>query len=73
MIQLKFGRADENESDSLGLKYMTQAGYDPREMLGVMEILRDASKRGRQPEWMSSHPLPENRLPRAGRCVSLRR
>jgi predicted Zn-dependent protease len=62
MIQLKFGRADENESDQLGLKYMTQSGYDPREMLGVMEILRGASKSGRQPEWMSSHPLPENRL-----------
>ena len=62
MMQLKFGRADENESDNFGLKYMTQAGYDPREMLAVMEVLRQASRGGRQPEWMSSHPLPENRL-----------
>src|SRR5215212_11760725 len=62
MLQLKFSRGDESESDNFGLRYMTQSGYDPRAMLGVMEILRDASKGGRQPEWMSSHPLPENRL-----------
>jgi predicted Zn-dependent protease len=61
-LQLKFGRADENESDAFGLRYMTQAGYDPRQMLGVMEILRDAGKGGRTPKWMSSHPLPANRL-----------
>ena len=62
MVQLRFGRADESESDRLGIKYMTQSGYDPREMVGVMEILRAASKGGRQPEWMSSHPLPDTRL-----------
>jgi beta-barrel assembly-enhancing protease len=62
MLQLKFGRNDESESDRFGLRYMTQAGYDPREMLGVMQILRDASKSGRTPEFMMSHPLPENRL-----------
>ena len=63
MLQLKFGRADENESDSLGLKYMTQAGYDPREMLGVMEVLKNASKsRGGTPEILMTHPLPESRL-----------
>jgi predicted Zn-dependent protease len=62
MVQLKFGRNDESESDRLGLRYMSQAGYDPQQMLGVMEILRDASKGGRQPEFLSSHPLPESRL-----------
>ena len=62
MFQLKFGRADENESDSFGLRYMAQAGYDPREMLGVMEVLRAASKGGRTPEFMATHPLPDTRL-----------
>jgi predicted Zn-dependent protease len=45
MLQLKFGRGDESESDRFGLNYMTQSGYDPREMLGVMQILKSASKR----------------------------
>jgi predicted Zn-dependent protease len=62
MLQLKFGRSDESESDRFGLRYMTQAGYDPREMLGVMEVLRDASKSGPTPEFMLTHPLPETRL-----------
>ena len=62
MIQLKFSRGDESESDAYGLRYMTQAGYDPREMLGVMQILRDASKGGRTPEILATHPLPDTRL-----------
>ena len=62
MFQLKFSRDDENESDTYGLKYMAQAGYDPRGMLAVMEVLRGASKGGRQPEFMATHPMPENRL-----------
>jgi beta-barrel assembly-enhancing protease len=62
MFQLKYGRKDETESDTVGIDYMVDAGYDPRGMLGVMEILKEAAGRGRQPEWMMSHPLPENRL-----------
>jgi predicted Zn-dependent protease len=31
-------------------------------MLGVMRILAEASKGGKQPEFMSSHPHPETRI-----------
>jgi predicted Zn-dependent protease len=62
MLQLKFSRSDESEADSFGLRYMTQAGYDPRAMLGVMQILRDTSKGGRTPEILATHPLPDTRL-----------
>jgi predicted Zn-dependent protease len=41
---------------------MTQAGYDPRAMLGVMQILKQASAGGRTPEIMATHPLPDTRL-----------
>lgn len=64
LISLKYGRDDESESDELGLKYMIQAGYDPRAMLRVMEILRDASEGGQQPEFFSTHPDPGRRLDR---------
>jgi predicted Zn-dependent protease len=71
MFQLKFGRDDENESDRFGLRYMTQAGYDPREMLGVMKVLRAASKsRGGQPEILMTHPLPDTRLKEIEATVS---
>jgi len=43
---------------------MSQAGYDPRSMLKVMEILRDSAKGARPPEFFSTHPNPENRLER---------
>ena len=69
MMQLKYGRNDETQSDSTGIDYMVKAGYDPRGMLGVMKILKEASGRGRQPEFLSSHPLPENRLREIARII----
>jgi predicted Zn-dependent protease len=43
---------------------MAEAGYDPRSMAGVMEILARSGGGGRQPEFFSTHPNPENRIPR---------
>jgi predicted Zn-dependent protease len=62
LAQLKFSRSDESEADSYGLHLMAQAGYDPSAMLDVMEILKEASKGGRQPEFLATHPAPETRL-----------
>ena len=61
MLQLKYGRGDESQSDQFGLEAMTSAGYDPSQMLGVMKILSEVSKGNRQPEWLSSHPFPQHR------------
>ncbi|MGB7156937.1 MAG: M48 family metalloprotease, partial [Tepidisphaeraceae bacterium] len=62
MVNLKYGRGDEAQSDDIGLKYMAQAGYDPNAMLGVMRILKEAAGSGKQPEFLSSHPHPETRI-----------
>ncbi|HEV2293581.1 MAG TPA: M48 family metallopeptidase [Tepidisphaeraceae bacterium] len=62
MKLLQYGREHEQQSDEIGLRYMVQAGYDPSEMLGVMRILGEASKGGKQPEFLSSHPHPETRI-----------
>ena len=61
MINMKYGREDEIESDSLGVRIMSEAGYDPRSMLRVMEVLEKASGGSRQPEFVSTHPNPGNR------------
>jgi predicted Zn-dependent protease len=61
IAQLKYGRGDEIQSDTLGVRFMAQAGYDPRALLEVMRILQEASGPGGQPEFMSSHPNPGNR------------
>ena len=64
MRVMKYGRDDELESDALGVRFLIEAGYDPEAMVGVMEILASASKGGGQPEFMSTHPAPENRVER---------
>ncbi len=59
---LKNGRGDELESDELGVKFMMDSGYNPEEMIGVMEILKAAAGPNRVPEFQSTHPDPENRI-----------
>jgi predicted Zn-dependent protease len=64
MINMSYGREDELESDGLGIRIMAEGGYDPRAMIRVMEVLASASGGSRQPEFMSTHPAPENRSTR---------
>jgi predicted Zn-dependent protease len=71
---LSFSREQEYEADTLGLRYMIQAGYDPA---GAAEVLAALSRQSalqsrvegrtnrRIPEWASTHPLSENRMERA--------
>jgi predicted Zn-dependent protease len=60
-INMKYGREQELESDSWGVKLMMDSGYDPEALIGVMDILEEASGGQRVPEFQSSHPSPENR------------
>ena len=62
VINMKYGRGDELESDDLGVKFMIDAGYQPEEMIGVMQILKAAAGPNRVPEFQSTHPDPENRI-----------
>lgn len=62
LVNMKYGRSDELESDDWGVKYMVQAGYNPEAMLEVMQILKDASGGQSVPEFQSTHPSPENRM-----------
>ncbi|ARU39801.1 peptidase M48 Ste24p [Armatimonadetes bacterium Uphvl-Ar1] len=64
MLNMKYGRDDELESDEWGIQLMVEAGYDPRALIGVMQILEKASGGSRQPEFASTHPSPENRIGR---------
>ena len=63
MMQLKYSRTDELQADNFGLRYMTDAGYNPREMLRVMTILKQASGGGgRGPDIFATHPDPDARI-----------
>ena len=62
LLNLRYGRNDELESDRLSVRYMADAGYNPNVMIRVMEILEEASGGARQPEFSSTHPSPTNRI-----------
>ncbi len=71
LATMKFGRDDELESDYLGVRFMAEAGYDPRSMIRVMEILAAAGGGAkRQPEFFSTHPNPENRIARIKEAIN---
>jgi predicted Zn-dependent protease len=61
IANLRFSRKDELEADGYGVKALAQAGYDPRALAAVMEVLATASGGSRQPEFLSTHPDPGNR------------
>jgi predicted Zn-dependent protease len=71
---LSFSREQEYEADTLGLRYMVAAGYDPAGAPEMLEALTrnsamEARVQGREnrqlPEWALTHPLSENRMQRA--------
>lgn len=61
MLQLKYGREQELQSDDLGVRFMLQTGYDPEQLINVMEILKQSAGPNRVPEFQSTHPDPDNR------------
>ncbi len=67
---LKNGREDELESDELGVLFMIQSGYDPYEMIKVMQILKTANGPNRVPEFQSTHPDPENRIEKIKEAIA---
>lgn len=71
VVSLKFGRNDELEADKLGVRFASEAGYDPRSMDKVMEILERLAK-SRTPEFFSTHPNPENRIKRIDQTIAER-
>lgn len=61
IVNMKYGRADELESDRWGVELMAVAGYNPTHLETVMDVLEKTSGGGGGPEFMSTHPRPENR------------
>lgn len=72
---LKYSRDQEYQSDDLGIRYMTAAGYDPYAAAEILQSLGDQEAletriRGQNeaaqiPSWARSHPLTAARVKRA--------
>jgi predicted Zn-dependent protease len=72
LVTMRFGRQDELESDRLGVRFASEASYDPRSMIALMKILEESSQGNRPPEFFSTHPNPENRIERIQAAVQER-
>jgi predicted Zn-dependent protease len=60
---LEMSRANELEADFLGVCILTQAGYDPQELIRVIRILEQAAQDQQPlPEYLSTHPDYDNRI-----------
>jgi len=69
LINLKFGREDELEADFLGVCFINDSGYNPEELLSVMQILAESSQGNAPPEFFSTHPNPESRIQRIQEAI----
>jgi predicted Zn-dependent protease len=60
-LSLPFSRADEAEADTVGLRFMAAAGFDPRQSVPLWQNMQKKSKLG-PPQFLSTHPSPDNRI-----------
>lgn len=64
-ILLPFSRTQESEADTLGQRYMAQAGFDPRAAVTLWQKM-DAKGGAKPPVFLSTHPAPGNRAQKLG-------
>jgi predicted Zn-dependent protease len=60
-LSLPYGRGQESEADTVGLLYMADAGFDPRESVKLWKNM-DRENKSAPPEWFSTHPSSETRI-----------
>ena len=58
-----YSRENEREADALGMEYMVKAGYGPKGMVGLMEMLQSLSKSkpGAIELMFATHPMSDER------------
>jgi predicted Zn-dependent protease len=69
---LKFGRDDELQADALGAQYAAAGGWDAAqvpEFLTTLSRIDEMSDRNGTPNWLATHPQPENRVTRVATTV----
>lgn len=73
LTSMRFSRDDELEADSLGLRFVDEAGYEPQALIQALEILARAGPGNRMPEFFSTHPSSEKRIQRLREQIAAQR
>jgi predicted Zn-dependent protease len=61
VVTLPYSRTQEAEADHIGLIYMAEAGYDPRQAIELWQNFESFGGE-RPPEFLSTHPAPGSRI-----------
>ncbi len=61
-VLLPFSRKHESEADYVGILLAADAGYDPRESIGLWERMAQLSSGGGPGEFLSTHPSHDTRI-----------
>src|SRR5438067_1189672 len=72
VLFLKNSRDDEAQADQLGVRYAARAGWDPAgipRMLTTLGRIEEASDDKGVPNWLATHPAPEDRVQRVQAAV----
>lgn len=63
-LELPNSRTAESEADEIGLRLATLAGFDPDAAVSLWDKMGKVGGDSRPPEFLSTHPAPENRRDR---------
>jgi predicted Zn-dependent protease len=72
VLFLKNSRDDEAQADQLGVRYASRAGWDPAgvpRMLTTLARVEEESDTKGVPNWLLTHPAPEDRVQRVQAAV----
>jgi Zn-dependent protease with chaperone function len=67
-VTLPNSREAEAEADQIGIELTARAGFDPRASVTLWQKM--AKEGGRAPEFLSTHPSPDNRAEQLSRLVA---
>jgi len=74
IVERGFGRAEENESDEMGVTLANKIGYAPNGLVGFLTTLKDRNKESTEKRGLfASHPEMQERLDRITRLVTAKK
>lgn len=74
IVERGFGRAEENESDEMGVTLANKIGYAPNGLVGFLTTLKDRNEESKEKRGLfASHPEMQERLDRITKLIAAKK